>query len=214
MATWNYLAAYKGFYTSPDIAINLDGDGVISKITWNATVPLGTSLQVQTNVSFDNGFNWEGWKFAIHGGSVPDIYANTPLYQAKIKYRFIAETTHKTITPTIESIGFYFEPVITYNNKGDLNVKPEIWIDKIGNGDFTIINTSKGNDEFKFTNLIDLESLYVNSEREEIETSLPNTYRYKDFNDNHLSFPYGVNILRIKGNAKIRFKSEYVVKQG
>lgn len=214
MASWSYLAKLKGHRVSPVFPIHLQGNGAISKITWDSTIPKGTSLKIETNVSYDNGYTWEGWEIATNGGSIPDIQPDTPLKDAVLKYRVTQETTDKALTPKLIKVSFYFEPVLVIDNKGDVNLKPEVWITKVGNGNFTIINTSKGNEEFTFTDLIDGETVYVNGDKEQIETSLAATYRYSNFNDNYLDLPVGINVLRIIGNAKIQFRYQYKLLQG
>ncbi|GIP32603.1 phage tail domain-containing protein [Paenibacillus sp. J2TS4] len=214
MATWSYLAKYKGYRTSPNFPIRLDGDGAISIISWDAMTPHGTSVTMETNVSFNDGRDWDGWMKAVNGGPVPQIQSGTPLKNAVLKYRFTAETTDKSLTPTLSSVSFYLEPVLEFNNKGDVPLKPELWITKMDNGDFTMINTSNGNEQFKFTDLIDGETVYVNSEKEQIETSLAATYRYSNFNDQYLEFPSGINVLRIIGNAKLQFRHQFKLLQG
>ncbi|MCR8641554.1 phage tail family protein [Paenibacillus sp. N1-5-1-14] len=209
MTTWAYLAKFKGYYTSQEISLDLDGDSALTRISWDSITPSGTSLTIQTNLSFDNGVVWQGWKEALNGGAIPDAVSGQSLKHTKIKYRVIQETNDKNVKPTLSKVSFYFEPVVEFNNKGDVDISPEIWITKIGNGDFTIINTTKGNEEFKFTGLIDGETVYVNNESEDIETSLSVKYRYKDFNDNYLNFDQGLNILKVHGNAKIQYRYTY-----
>ena len=98
---------------------------------------------------------------------------------------------------------------IQFDNLGDIECKPEIYIEKIGNGDFSIINMSNGR-EFKFTGLLDGEQLEVSSEYEIIKTSLVNEYRHDQFNGGFLvMLPYSVNYLRVTGTAKFYFKYQY-----
>jgi hypothetical protein len=214
MATWEHFSKLSGYYISPDFAISLDGDGAISTISWDSLLPQGTSIKVETNISFNGGYDWNGWKVASNGGSIPDIKSNTSMKNAVLKYRVTEKTIDKNITPTLQSVYFYFEPIIHYDNKGDINLRPEIWITKIGNGDLSIINTTKGNEEFKFTGLLDQETVYVNGDREQIETSLAATYRYENFNDNYLELLPGVNVLRVIGNANIKFRHQFKLLQG
>ncbi|MCM3274159.1 phage tail domain-containing protein [Paenibacillus elgii] len=214
MTTWAGLTGFTGFRVSPDFPLSLDGDGALSKISWNATTPIGTSVKVETNVSFNNGLDWKGWREATNGGNIPDIHPTTSLKSAIIKYRITEETNEKGKTPIFHDVSFYFEPVLVVDNKGDVNLKPEIWITKVGNGDFSLINTSNANDEFKFTSLIDGEVVYVHNENEDIETSLSATYRYKNFNDHYLTLPYGENVFRVIGNAKLKFRYSYKTLQG
>ena len=99
---------------------------------------------------------------------------------------------------------------IQFDNLGDVDCKPEIYIEKVGNGDFSIINMSNSGVEFKFTGLLDEEQLEVSSEYEIINTSLVATYRYDSHNGNFLvMLPYSVNYLRVTGTAKFYFKYQY-----
>ena len=98
---------------------------------------------------------------------------------------------------------------IQFINHGDIECKPEIYIEKVANGDFSIINLSDSGREFKFTGLLDEEELEVSNEYEIINTSLVNTFRYDNHNGNFLNMPYGVNYLRVIGTAKFYFKYQY-----
>ena len=98
---------------------------------------------------------------------------------------------------------------IQFVNLGDIECKPEIYIEKVSNGDFSIVNLSDSGKEFKFVDLIDGEELSVSSEYEIINTSLVATYRYDNHNGIFLSIPRGVNNLRITGTAKFYFKYQY-----
>lgn len=100
--------------------------------------------------------------------------------------------------------------VIEIDNLGHFPFKPDIWIQKIGDGNLIINNLSNGNDEFKFTGLKDQEEIYIDCENELIETNLPNTYRYDNFNDNYLSLNYGNNVLKITGDSIVKFRYKYI----
>jgi len=102
------------------------------------------------------------------------------------------------------------DKIIQINNKGHFSIKPEIWINKIGDGDIEIINYSNGLETFKLTGLKDQEEIYVDCENEIIETNLPNTYRYDNFNDSYLELVYGKNTLKVVGEAKIKFQYRYI----
>ncbi|MMZ67188.1 hypothetical protein D1872_297430 [compost metagenome] len=126
-----------------------------------------------------------------------------------MRFRVTVRTSNPNITPSLSNVQFRFTPVITFNNQGDLNCRPEIWIEKHGNGDISLINTSKHNEEFKFTSLIDQEIVYVDNQQEHIETSLPVTYRYSNFNDNYLDLKPGLNIFTFSGDASIQFRYQF-----
>ncbi|QSF43556.1 phage tail family protein [Paenibacillus tianjinensis] len=209
MTNWKNICNLTGYYTSPTLTLPLICDGALSSITWSQTLGQGDKVVVQSKVSFD-GYNWTEWRECVNGGSIPDISEDTYIANTKIVIRIIIDATDHVSPPLISNdITLYFEPVIVFNNKGDVKCKPEIWITKIDSGDFSLINTSRINDEFKFVNLVDQEVIYVNNEREDIQTSHAVTYRYKDFNDNYLNFPPGKNILRATGKAKIKFRYQF-----
>lgn len=207
MATWAYLSKFLGIYTSPVFNISLEGDGALSSISWDSKEPEGTELTIQVSISYD-GIIWEDWLTATNGGAIPYIAPNTDLHNIQLRFRVLFKTDDHTKTPSLEGVYFEFEPVIFFDNKGDKEIYPEVFIEKIGNGDFSIINTSYGNYETKLVDLINGEQIYLNGNREQVETNLPFVYRYQNFNDNHLKFVQGENVLRIKGNGKIQFRYE------
>lgn len=209
MTIWSRLAGLQGYYTSPPLPILLQADGSITKADWTASVPTATKLVVQTNVSLDGGFDWLGWKSLVNGGSIPDLDDFTPLNHAFLKYRVLAESASTEVTPMFTRVSFTFIPILHFHNEGDIRLRPEIWITKIGHGPFSIVNTSDGNREFAFTDLADGETVYVNGDREYIESSLALTYRYDRFNDQYLELPTGTNRLQINGEARVRFRYQY-----
>jgi phage-related protein len=97
---------------------------------------------------------------------------------------------------------------LTINNSGDCTIYPQIYITKIGDGDLTIDNYNGGN-TFKFTNLADQEKLYIHCEKEYIETSIPDFYRYDSFNGNYMILQYGKNPLKITGKCSIQFQYQF-----
>lgn len=98
---------------------------------------------------------------------------------------------------------------LTLPNYGDFICKPQVFIEKIGNGDISIINTSMEGKEFKFTGLADKENIFVDNEYEEIETDIVGLYRYDNFNNQYLELSTGNNYLRILGNCRIYFRYRY-----
>lgn len=198
----------QGIYTSPPITIPLVADGAITKIDWTCHEPNGSQIFVQTKLSLD-GVNWTEWKTCTNGGQIADVDEDSFINNLQLIYRVIIKANAYGIKPKLNSLSLIFEPVLVFDNKGDVNCSPEIWITKINNGDFSLINLSHNNQEFKLTGLIDNETVYIDNENQDILTDLVATYRYKDFNDNYLSFPPGKNILRINGSANIKFKYQF-----
>lgn len=101
------------------------------------------------------------------------------------------------INPTFTEIELF--------NIGHLDCFPTIQIEKVGNGDISIINYTDGGKETKITGLLDDEVVTIDGDNEDISTSLLNTYRYNNFNNNFLKLPRGINRLKITGNGILTF---------
>ncbi len=112
------------------------------------------------------------------------------------------------------------EIMINFDNLGDVTISPEMWIQKIGDGDnesdLSIINYNDAGREFKFlTNktdqvgLVNNENLYIDNENRHIETDLTEMYRYDCFNNNYLKLFPGRNSLLIKGRFKLKLRWQY-----
>lgn len=101
-------------------------------------------------------------------------------------------------------------PIIKISNKGHFSIYPKIWIEKIDDGDIQIFNKTNRNEIFKFKNIEVGEKLFIDCNKEIIETNKENTYRYDDFNDNYLELVYGKNILSVSNNMIVRFSYKYI----
>jgi predicted phage tail component-like protein len=102
---------------------------------------------------------------------------------------------------------------ITFTNRGHLPCKPIIKILKIGDGNVSIINHTKGGETLAINNLLDNELVTIDCESEEIETDRLFTNRYNDHNDVFLSFIYGVNRLTVYGKCKLEFQYQFTLKR-
>ena len=99
------------------------------------------------------------------------------------------------------------ETSIEFLNYGDCDLLPEIWISKVDNGDITIKNESHADVyDFKVTDLLHDEILYVNNENEQIITNIHDIYRYDKHNGTYLVLKRGNNKLTIVGKCKITFR--------
>ncbi|MED3562239.1 phage tail protein [Bacillus xiapuensis] len=94
-------------------------------------------------------------------------------------------------------------------NKGDKDILLEIFIEKNGDGDITVINTSRANSVMKFTSLLDGEKIHIDGENQIIESNLPNIWRYDDFNDFYLPLYKGKNVIQVEGDCLIKFQYRY-----
>lgn len=104
---------------------------------------------------------------------------------------------------------------IVFTNNGDEICKPEILVEMVGNGGFSIQNLSNGGQLMEFTGLVNAEELYIDCENEDIISNISaDTYRYDNHNGVFLEMVRGVNNLLIKGDVKIRFRYEFKTIQG
>lgn len=98
---------------------------------------------------------------------------------------------------------------IKIENKGDYDISPILYIEKIGDEDFSIVNMSDGGKEMKITGLTNGEKLTIDCETEEIDSDIPGALRYDSHNDVFLNLTEGVNHLKVYGKCVIKFKYEF-----
>ncbi|RJQ25439.1 MAG: S8 family peptidase [Peptococcaceae bacterium] len=93
-----------GTYTSP--VLNISSSLAIKQcgINWEATTPVDTSLIVETNLSFDGGFTWEGWQTCANNKEVPGIGFDSNLSNARLKYRAVLTTEDVLVTPKLHDV--------------------------------------------------------------------------------------------------------------
>lgn len=101
--------------------------------------------------------------------------------------------------------------IIEILNNGDKSVLPEMWLEKIDQGDIEIKNLSNSGKIFKFTALEDKETVYIDNQNRHIETDIPLSYRHDNFNKEYLELVRGVNRLEVTGTCKIKFRYQYVI---
>jgi phage-related protein len=94
-------------------------------------------------------------------------------------------------------------------NMGHKDILPFFDIVKVYDGDITITNMSRANSVMAITSLHDKEELTINGENEIIQTSLPNTYRYDNFNDFYLPLYVGNNIIQVTGLCKLKLEYRF-----
>jgi phage-related protein len=99
---------------------------------------------------------------------------------------------------------------IVIENKGDIEMYPYLQFTKIGDGNFSILNLTDGGNIFSLTDLKDNEMITVDGDNEDIETDIPNTYRFENHNGIFLKCPVGRNRLFIQGECKLKYYYRYV----
>ncbi|MGG1444809.1 hypothetical protein ABE354_22675 [Brevibacillus laterosporus] len=211
---WNDLRLIRGSRTSPIFSIAKDTGSGCSLINWNETSPVGSNTYIETNVSYDGGLNWQGWKKVKNNSPLLNFQIDTNSKSTVFQYRYVAIAETSVSLPLLHDFTLTVTPTYLFLNNGDIPCKPEIWIEKIGDGDFSIINKSNKNLEFSFKDIKDKENLYIDCEREYIETDIYNVYRYDNFNNQYLELVRGRNILEFKGSFKVRFRYEFKTIQG
>jgi len=103
---------------------------------------------------------------------------------------------------------------VNISNSGHVEIYPEISIEKIGAGNITFTNVSNGNKIFEIRDLTNLEKIYVNCEKEIIQSDAIGVYRYDKVIGEYLNMMLkrGVNNIDIEGRAKITFRYIYKYK--
>lgn len=112
-----------------------------------------------------------------------------------------------TYSPVYLSPTFVSESEIAIINYGDLPIKPEVIIEKLGaEEEISIRNTSNAGLQMKFVDIEQGEGLYVNCENKFIESNIGDKYRYDNLVGDYLELLPGKNVLTIGGDLKIRFR--------
>lgn len=95
---------------------------------------------------------------------------------------------------------------IAFNNFGDEDCLPTVTIEKVGDGDVSIINQSNGGAETTLTGLVDGEIVTMDGESRDIESSRIDTYRYGNLVGDYLRLPVYYNYLLVKGKCRLKLK--------
>jgi Phage tail protein. len=88
---------------------------------------------------------------------------------------------------------------------------PEIEIELLSGTGFSISNLTDGNRTLSFDNLQSGEIIYINNERKQIISSLPNTYRYSNSNKTWFRLVRGYNSVQITGDVNVSFRTVYPI---
>lgn len=114
-----------------------------------------------------------------------------------------------TITTTLETVSG--TKTITIENDGHFDLYPEISIVKNGIGHIVIQSLDDGNSIFEVRDLTNLENIYINTEKEIIQTDAIGVYRYDKIVGEFPKLVYGTNRLKITGycTIQLRYKKSY-----
>lgn len=115
------------------------------------------------------------------------------------------------LTPTYDLSANSGTYNISIENTGHLEVYPEISIKKIGAGNITI---TKDGEIFEVRNLTDQEDIYINCEKEIIETDAIGVSRYDDVVGDYydMALAVGSNTFGVQGTCEITFRYTFKYK--
>lgn len=117
--------------------------------------------------------------------------------------------SHEIITPIYNTFEDNID-LLKIVNRGHYTILPEIWIEKVADGDLVLNNLTNSNQEMRFQNIDIGEVLHIKCQTEIIKTSKEDTFRYEDFNDEYLEIIYGENRIKPSKNMKIRFRYQHI----
>src|SRR5690606_6539716 len=89
-----------GYWESQALDISQVGKAASSLISWTNQISEGTSVKVETDISFDGGTTWEGYAEATDGNSIPGIDQTTDLSNARLRFKVTLETNDVSVTPS------------------------------------------------------------------------------------------------------------------
>jgi len=97
---------------------------------------------------------------------------------------------------------------ININNAGQLPIYPEIFVTmpNEASAGFSINNLTNQNEGLSFSDLNINEELYINCEKQFINTNVFNTYRYNNMEGDFIKLLPGVNRLKLQGYTSIYFR--------
>lgn len=99
--------------------------------------------------------------------------------------------------------------VITFENLGDNPLLPELWIEKVTDGDLSIQNLSDGGKTLTITGLFNNETVFIDNKERQIRSNLPNRHLFDACNKNYLKFGYGINSLQVSSKCKLKFRYRF-----
>lgn len=191
-----------------------------SQLTFDMTIAFEKAY---TDEDIDEIIRWlfvDYYRPLYFEGSENRVFMAMPVDNSQIVHNGLNEG-YITLTMRCDSSNVY-SPYITTNmetvtgtktitivSDSHFEIYPEISIKKNGNGVITIESLDDGDSIFEIRNLTNLEDLYINCEKEIIQTDAVGIYRY---NDQIGEFPRivfgnnGTNRFKITGNCTIQFR--------
>lgn len=205
MPTWSTVMQPYGEYISEAFEVSNTLDRYVIDTDIQSINIHNQKLEFYFSVSNDL-LSWTEWKpFYQQSTNLLDEYK---LYQLYFRYKVIIASTNYLERPYFQSIEMNLIPYTLFENFGDIQLKPKLWITKKdGVGDIKLVNQMTGQ-EMKFTGLLDNEEIYIDCENEEIISSFQNSgiYRYDSHNDEWLEMDSGESYLKGYGDFDINIR--------
>lgn len=139
----------------------------------------------------------EGEPKIVHNGLQQGYFTISMRCDSARIYSPYVITNNETITGT---------KTITVTNDGHTDIYPEISIRKVGAGTITIESLDDFGQIFQIKDLTNGEDIYLNSEKEIIQTDIVGVWRYDKIIGEFPRLVYGQNRFKITGDCVIQFR--------
>jgi hypothetical protein len=105
--TLNVYSAYKTSGNRVHV-YDISGVGIaeLSEITWNATLPTGTSIAVKAAISTDGGSSYGAFQTCTSGQAIPVLTEDMDISNARLKIQEDLTTSDYSATPKLNSLNF------------------------------------------------------------------------------------------------------------
>lgn len=86
-----------------------------SVVSWNAITPSNSYVQIESNVSLDDGIHWMGWETVTNGGPIPQLANGINISNCYIKFRETLYAPDENNLPKLYSLSLLIvSPVLKY----------------------------------------------------------------------------------------------------
>ena len=209
MKNWGSLLNIKGSYISKIHSISTNSPNYLTTIAANILNVHNKEVHFYFSASYDY-ITWTDWKeINLDETNLLDQYE---LKGLAFKYKITMSASKEHEKPYIQSFSIQFDPCAVFENLGDFNIKPKVWIrKKNGNGDIELTNTMT-NQKMRLRNLIHDEEVYIHCQKEDIVSNRQNlgVYRYDDHNDEFLELVTGKNYLKASGDFDMQVRYQHI----
>lgn len=209
---WGSLIKSTGSYVSKNYEISNVSSKYLTTILSNIINIHNQKVDFFFSISYDYT-NWTDWKHINFNDT--DLLNGYEIDGLIFRYKIVMDSEKDNEKPYIQSFSISFDPCESFENLGDFDVKPKLWIrKKNGNGAIEITNIIT-NQKIVVENLIDNEEVFIDCQKEDIISDRQNlgVYRYDDHNDEYLELVIGDNFLKGKGDFDMDIRHQYVFLQ-